>query len=226
MGGFEAGYAAKVVDLEPGRKMSVDWGPTGVSTWELAESDGKTRLTFVQSGFDEQHPPYGAWTGSVAGLAELRRFHERGELAADLGPSPRHRTGRRRGLRAPSGRRLVTVLPTGRRPVRPRSARRRGPPQVRQRPRRPPSRAPAEKAATPRGAAGVSAVAARPPPPPPAEAPREPLGFPVPLVAPRAGLPVPLRDRLRAGRVAAARSAAGGGAVNRRSPGASSVSSA
>lgn len=76
MGGFEAGYAAKVVDLVPGRKISVDWGPTGVTTWELAESAGKTRLTFVQSGFDETNPPYAAWSGSVAGLSELRRFHE------------------------------------------------------------------------------------------------------------------------------------------------------
>ncbi|SCL20087.1 Uncharacterized conserved protein YndB, AHSA1/START domain [Micromonospora rhizosphaerae] len=76
MGGFESGYAAKVIDLEPGRKVSVDWGPTGIITWELAESDGKTKLTFVQSGFDEGRPPYAAWSGSVAGLAELRRYHE------------------------------------------------------------------------------------------------------------------------------------------------------
>lgn len=76
MGGFESGDAAKVIDLEPGRKMSVDWGPVGVSTWELAESEGKTRLTFVQSGFDEGNPPYAAWSGSVAGLSELRRYHE------------------------------------------------------------------------------------------------------------------------------------------------------
>ncbi|MEU7981555.1 SRPBCC family protein [Micromonospora sp. NPDC049081] len=76
MGGFDSGYAAKVIDLEPGRKMSVDWGPVGVTTWELAESGGKTRLTFVQSGFDEGNPPYAAWSGSVAGLSELRRFHE------------------------------------------------------------------------------------------------------------------------------------------------------
>ncbi|MCP3783000.1 SRPBCC family protein [Micromonospora sp. A3M-1-15] len=76
MGGFDAGYAAKVVDLTPGRALSVDWGPTGVSNWELAESGGRTKLTFVQSGFDEGNPPYAAWTGSVAGLAELRRFHE------------------------------------------------------------------------------------------------------------------------------------------------------
>ncbi|MGC4749043.1 SRPBCC domain-containing protein [Micromonospora sp. DT201] len=76
MGGFDAGYAAKVVDLEPGRKMSVDWGPVGVTSWELAESNGRTTLTFVQSGFDEANPPYAAWTGTVAGFAELRRFHE------------------------------------------------------------------------------------------------------------------------------------------------------
>jgi uncharacterized protein YndB with AHSA1/START domain len=76
MGGFETGYAAQIVDLEPGRKLSVDWGPTGVTTWELAESQGRTKLTFVQSGFDEQNPPYAAWAGSVSGLAELRRFHE------------------------------------------------------------------------------------------------------------------------------------------------------
>ncbi|MEU8189257.1 SRPBCC domain-containing protein [Micromonospora carbonacea] len=76
MGGFESGYAAKVVDLEPGRRMSIDWGPTGVTTWELAESQGRTKLTFVQSGFDEQNPPYAAWSGTVAGFGELVRFHE------------------------------------------------------------------------------------------------------------------------------------------------------
>ncbi|WP_433531653.1 SRPBCC family protein [Micromonospora sp. CA-263727] len=76
MGGFESGHAAKVIDLEPGRRMSVDWGPPGVTNWELAESEGKTKLTFVQSGFDEQNPPYAAWSGTVSGLAELRRFHE------------------------------------------------------------------------------------------------------------------------------------------------------
>ncbi|MEW2381488.1 SRPBCC domain-containing protein [Micromonospora sp. NPDC047707] len=79
MGGFEAGHAATVVDVEPGRRMSVDWGPIGVTTWELAESAGKTKLTFVQSGFDEQNPPYSGWAGSVSGLAELRRYHEMAE---------------------------------------------------------------------------------------------------------------------------------------------------
>ncbi|MBL6275212.1 SRPBCC domain-containing protein [Micromonospora fiedleri] len=76
MGGLDQGHAAKIVDLEPGRRMSVDWEAPGVTTWELAESDGKTRLTFVQSGFDEQNPPYAAWAGFVSGFAELRRYHE------------------------------------------------------------------------------------------------------------------------------------------------------
>jgi uncharacterized protein YndB with AHSA1/START domain len=76
MGGFDAGHAAKVVDVDPGRKMSVDWGPQGVTTWELESSGGKTRLTFVQSGFSTPEPPYGAWTGWLGGLSELRRFHE------------------------------------------------------------------------------------------------------------------------------------------------------
>ncbi|GIJ19772.1 SRPBCC family protein [Micromonospora lutea] len=71
-----ARFAARVVDLEPGRKVSVDWGAPGVTSWELAESEGRTKLAFVQSGFDEQNPPYAAWAGNVSGLAELRRFHE------------------------------------------------------------------------------------------------------------------------------------------------------
>ena len=45
-------------------------------SWELAESDGKTRLTLVQSGFDVTNPPYGSWAGGLSGLSELRRFHE------------------------------------------------------------------------------------------------------------------------------------------------------
>ena len=77
MGGLDNNpQPAKVIDLEPGRKMSVDWGPGGVVSWELAESQGRTRLTFVQSGFDTGNPPYAAWTGWLGGLSQLRRFHE------------------------------------------------------------------------------------------------------------------------------------------------------
>jgi uncharacterized protein YndB with AHSA1/START domain len=76
MGGFDAGPGAKVVDVEPGSKMSVDWGSAGVSTWELADSDGKTRLTFMMSGFDTNQPPYAAWLGWLSGLSQLRRYNE------------------------------------------------------------------------------------------------------------------------------------------------------
>jgi uncharacterized protein YndB with AHSA1/START domain len=76
MGGFEQNpEPAKVVDFEPGKRMGVAWGEM-VSTWELAESEGRTRLTFVQSGFDTGNPPFGAWAGWLSGVAELRRFHE------------------------------------------------------------------------------------------------------------------------------------------------------
>jgi uncharacterized protein YndB with AHSA1/START domain len=76
MGGFEAGMAVPIVALEPQRKMSVDFGEFGIGTWELADSGGQTRLTFVQSGFRTHRPPYGMWMGTVSGFAELRRFHE------------------------------------------------------------------------------------------------------------------------------------------------------
>ena len=76
MGGFDAGPGVEIVDLVEGRKMSMDWGPAGISTWELAESGGKTRLTFVMSGFDESNPPYGAWIGWLNGAAVLRRYSE------------------------------------------------------------------------------------------------------------------------------------------------------
>jgi uncharacterized protein YndB with AHSA1/START domain len=76
MGGFEANpEPAHVIDIQPGRSMSIDWGEM-VQSWELADSDGRTRLTFVHSGFDETKPPYDGWLGALAGLVELRRYHE------------------------------------------------------------------------------------------------------------------------------------------------------
>lgn len=76
MGGFEANSdPAHIVDIQPGRSMSIDWGDM-VESWELADSAGRTRLTFVHSGFDETRPPYGGWLGALGGLAELRRYHE------------------------------------------------------------------------------------------------------------------------------------------------------
>ncbi|MFQ6397919.1 SRPBCC family protein [Nocardia sp. KC 131] len=77
LGGIENNpQPALIVDLVPGERVSVDWGHGGISTWELDGSDGKTRLTLVSSGFDPDNPPYAAWMGILAGLAELRRYHE------------------------------------------------------------------------------------------------------------------------------------------------------
>jgi hypothetical protein len=66
---------ARIVDLVPGRRVDLDWGGL-VSTWELEGSQGRTRLTFVNSGFDGENPPHADWTGWLSGLAGLRRFHE------------------------------------------------------------------------------------------------------------------------------------------------------
>ena len=76
MGGFADNPApAHIVQLEPGRSMTIDWGGM-VSTWELEDSDGQTRMTIVQSGFDEHEPPFDGWLGWLAGVAELRRYNE------------------------------------------------------------------------------------------------------------------------------------------------------
>jgi uncharacterized protein YndB with AHSA1/START domain len=67
---------AKIVDLVQDTRVSLDWGEDfGVQTWELAESGGRTKLTFVCSGFKGK-PPYAGWMGTLSGFAELRRFHE------------------------------------------------------------------------------------------------------------------------------------------------------
>lgn len=66
---------ARIIELDPGRKVTLEW-PGMISTWELAGADGRTRLTFVHSGFDETNPPHADWTGWLSGMAALRRFHE------------------------------------------------------------------------------------------------------------------------------------------------------
>jgi uncharacterized protein YndB with AHSA1/START domain len=78
MGGIENNpNPAKIVELEPGSRLSVDWGEGfGVGTWELEDSEGRTRLTLMASGFDSARPPYAAWSGTISGVAELRRYHE------------------------------------------------------------------------------------------------------------------------------------------------------
>jgi uncharacterized protein YndB with AHSA1/START domain len=73
---FEHEHAvARIIELVPGERLTLDWGGL-VSTWELTGSAGRTRLTFVNSGFDDGNPPHADWTGWLGGMAALRRFHE------------------------------------------------------------------------------------------------------------------------------------------------------
>jgi uncharacterized protein YndB with AHSA1/START domain len=77
MGGFELDPGGiKFVEFEPGRKATLRFADGETTSWELDGSDGKTRLTIVQSGFDPDNPPYPGWAGWLAGVAELRRYHE------------------------------------------------------------------------------------------------------------------------------------------------------
>jgi len=77
MGGFELDPGGiKFVEFEPGRKATLRFADGETTSWELDGSDGRTRLTIVQSGFDLDNPPYPGWVGWLAGVAELRRYHE------------------------------------------------------------------------------------------------------------------------------------------------------
>jgi len=77
MGGFELDPGgARFVEFEPGRKATLRFADGFTASWELEGSGGRTRLTFVQSGFDVDNPPYPGWAGWLAGVAELRRYHE------------------------------------------------------------------------------------------------------------------------------------------------------
>ena len=72
----QLGGTARIVALEPGRKMAVDFGDGGVSTWELEGSQGKTGSPSSRVGFSTPRPPYAAWLGTLTGLLSLRRFVE------------------------------------------------------------------------------------------------------------------------------------------------------
>ncbi|GAA2328534.1 SRPBCC family protein [Dactylosporangium salmoneum] len=77
MGGFELDQAgARFVEFEPGRKATLRFADGMIDSWELEGSDGKTRLTVTQSGFDPTNPPYPGWAGWMGGIAALRRYHE------------------------------------------------------------------------------------------------------------------------------------------------------
>jgi uncharacterized protein YndB with AHSA1/START domain len=77
MGGFDLDPGGtRFVEFEPGRKATLRFADGMLDSWELEGTDGKTRLTVVQSGFDPTNPPYPGWAGWLSGLAGLRRYHE------------------------------------------------------------------------------------------------------------------------------------------------------
>lgn len=77
MGGFDVDPGgARFVEFEPGRRAAITFVDNETTTWELDDSDGKTRLTVIHSGFDPGNPPYPGWAGWLSGIAALRRYHE------------------------------------------------------------------------------------------------------------------------------------------------------
>ena len=77
MGGFDLDPGGiKFVEFEPGHKATLRFADGETTSWELDGSEGQTRLTIVQSGFDVEYPPYSGWAGWLSGVAELRRYHE------------------------------------------------------------------------------------------------------------------------------------------------------
>lgn len=66
---------AKIVALDSER-FTLEFPDGMVSDWQLKGSEGRTRLTFVQSGFDPADPPYGSWMGWLSGFADMRRMLE------------------------------------------------------------------------------------------------------------------------------------------------------
>ena len=66
---------AKILALDE-EHFKLEFPDGMVSSWELKDSGGKTRLTFVQSGFDASEPPYGSWMGWLSGFADMKRMLE------------------------------------------------------------------------------------------------------------------------------------------------------
>ncbi len=85
---------AKILDLEDNAKLSHEWSEASVVTWTLAESNGKTRLTFVHSGFADDQDVGDIKTGWLNFVNWVRSIAEYGadwqppilEVAPDLQP--------------------------------------------------------------------------------------------------------------------------------------------
>ncbi|MFE8600673.1 SRPBCC family protein [Archangium violaceum] len=90
-GRITLGADGTISEFQPGRLLA--YAEPGMTTrWELTEAGGKTRLTFLQQGFqrDELDNVAQHEAGWAAGLAELKRLHELGPrwqpLIGELAP--------------------------------------------------------------------------------------------------------------------------------------------
>ncbi|CAM3336233.1 SRPBCC domain-containing protein [Kibdelosporangium persicum] len=92
-GRMTMGVDGRIFEFEPNRKLVYGDEEGAVVHWELEGTEGKTYLTFVQSGYGEDELDSAAQheAGWFSGLAELKRMHELGPnwnpLTTDL-PEP------------------------------------------------------------------------------------------------------------------------------------------
>lgn len=77
--GWEGIPPAKILDLVENAKLSHEWSNATVVTWTLAESNGKTRLTFVHSGFADDHDVGDIKTGWLNFVNWVRSVAEYGD---------------------------------------------------------------------------------------------------------------------------------------------------
>jgi uncharacterized protein YndB with AHSA1/START domain len=78
MGTAEIGYApvGTILELDPGRKLSMAEEGGGTVSWQLENTDRKTRLTVVEESTDMERSAYPGWCAWLSAVTELRRFNE------------------------------------------------------------------------------------------------------------------------------------------------------
>ncbi|MFC0113918.1 SRPBCC domain-containing protein [Kibdelosporangium aridum] len=79
-GKIAVGVDGKIFEFEPNKKLVYGDDEGSVVHWELEGSEGRTHLTFVQSGYTDDELDSAAQheAGWLGGLAELKRMHELG----------------------------------------------------------------------------------------------------------------------------------------------------
>jgi len=85
-GRMTLGVDGRIFEFEPPKRLGYADGQGAVVRWELADSGGRTHLTFVQSGYTDDELDNAAqheagWLGS---LAELKRMSELGDAWTPL----------------------------------------------------------------------------------------------------------------------------------------------